>query len=59
LRCIQIPFDKNWLRDFQWMVKQKAGCTGQSTLDGIIFWMARQEKAVVLGSCELTIYIDL
>ena len=41
------------------MVEQKAGCTGQSILNGIIFWMARQEKAVVLSSCELAIYIDL
>jgi hypothetical protein len=32
---------------------------GQSTLNGIIFWLVRQEKAVVLGSCKLAIYIDL
>jgi hypothetical protein len=25
----------------------------------IIFWLARQEKAVVLGSCNMPIYIDL
>jgi hypothetical protein len=59
LRCIQIPFENNSLWDWQWMVEQKAGCTGQSILNGIIFWMARQEKAVVLSSCELAIYIDL
>jgi hypothetical protein len=41
------------------MVKQTAGCAGRSNLNGIIFWMARQEKAVVLGSCKLAIYIDL
>jgi hypothetical protein len=41
------------------MVRQKAGCTGQFNLNGIIFWMSRQEKAVVLSSCELAIYIDL
>jgi hypothetical protein len=41
------------------MVRQKAGCVGQSILNGIIFWMARQEKAVVLSSCEPAIYIDL
>jgi hypothetical protein len=28
---------------------------GNPLLDGIIFWMTRQEKAVVLGSCKLTI----
>jgi hypothetical protein len=59
LRCIQIPFEKNRLRDFQWMFKQIAGCAGRSTLNGIIFWRTRQEKAVVLGSCEPAIYIDL
>jgi hypothetical protein len=41
------------------MVKQTAGYAGQLPLNGIIFWMARQEKAFVLGSCELNIYIDL
>jgi hypothetical protein len=43
------------------VVKQTAGhdCARKSTLDGIIFWLARQEKAVVLGSCKLAIYIDL
>jgi hypothetical protein len=33
--------------------------TGKSTLDGIIFYLARQEKAFVLGSCKLPIYIDV
>jgi len=37
------------------MVRQKDGCAGQSILNGIIFWMARQEKAFVLGSCKLAI----
>jgi hypothetical protein len=32
---------------------------GNPLLNGIIFWMTRQEKAVVLGSCEPAIYIDL
>jgi hypothetical protein len=41
------------------MVKQISGYAGQSILNSIIFWMARQEKAVVLDSCELAIYIDL
>jgi hypothetical protein len=41
------------------MAKQTAGCVGQSTLNGIIFWLARQEKAVVLGTCKPAIYIDL
>jgi hypothetical protein len=41
------------------VVKQTAVYAGQSKLNGIIFWMTRQEKAVVLGSCELAIYIDL
>jgi len=43
------------------MVKQTAGhgYAGKSTLNGIIFWMARQEKAVVLGSCKSAIYIVL
>jgi len=43
------------------MVKQTAGYgyAGKSTLDGIIFWLARQEKAVVLGSCNMAIFIDL
>jgi hypothetical protein len=56
---MQIPFEYNRLRDYRWMVRQKAVCAGQSILDGIIFWMARQEKAVVLNSCKLAIYIDL
>jgi hypothetical protein len=43
------------------MVKQTAGhgYNRKSTLDGIIFWLLRQEKAVVLGSCNMAIYIDL
>jgi len=43
------------------MVKQTAGYgyAGKSTLDGIIFWLPRQEKAVVLGSCKSAIYIVL
>jgi hypothetical protein len=43
------------------MIKQTAGhgYAGKSTLDGIIFWLLRQEKAVVLGSCKPAIYIDL
>jgi hypothetical protein len=43
------------------MVKHTAGYryAGKSTLDGIIFWLSRQEKAVVLGSCNMAIYIDL
>jgi hypothetical protein len=43
------------------MLKQTAGhgYAGKATLDGIIFWVARQEKAVVLGSCKSAIYIDL
>jgi hypothetical protein len=43
------------------MVKQTAGhgYAGKSTLNDIIFWMARQEKAVVLGSCKSAIYIVL
>jgi hypothetical protein len=43
------------------VIKQSAGpfCDGKSTLDGIIFWLMRQEKAVVLGSCKPAIYVDL
>jgi hypothetical protein len=43
------------------MVKQTAGHgkSGKSILDGIIFWLPRQEKAVVLGSCKPAIYIDV
>jgi hypothetical protein len=43
------------------VVKQTAGhgYAGRSTLDGIIFWLARQEKDIVLGSCNMPIYIDL
>jgi hypothetical protein len=43
------------------MVKQTArlGYARKSILDGIIFWLPRQEKAVVLGSCKPAIYIDL
>jgi hypothetical protein len=40
------------------MDKQTVGCFWKSILDGIIFWWARQEKAVVLDSCELAICID-
>jgi hypothetical protein len=35
------------------------GFVGKSTLNGIIFWLLRQEKAVVLGSCKPAIYIDV
>ena len=35
------------------------GYAAKSTLDGIIFWLLRQEKAVVLGSCNMAIYIDV
>jgi hypothetical protein len=59
LRCIQISFEKARLRDCEWLVNQKADCAGQSILNGIIFWIARQDKAVVLSSCKLAIYIDL
>jgi hypothetical protein len=31
----------------------------KSILNGIIFWIARQEKAFVLDSCGLAIFIDL
>jgi hypothetical protein len=31
----------------------------QTIINGIIFWVSRQGKAVVLDSCELAIYIDL
>jgi hypothetical protein len=41
------------------MVKQTAGYAGQLPLNVIIFWMARQEKAFVLGSCGFAIFIDL
>ena len=32
---------------------------GELILNGIIFWLARQEKAVVLDSCRIAIYIDI
>jgi hypothetical protein len=41
------------------MVKQTAGGAWKSTLNGIIFCQTRQEKAVVLGSCNPAIYIDV
>jgi hypothetical protein len=61
LRRIQIPFKKTWLWGFSQVVKQTSGhgFAGKSTLNRIIFWLARQEKAVVLGSCNLAIYIDV
>jgi hypothetical protein len=36
-----------------------SGAQGKAILNGIIFWWARQEKAVVLGSCGLAIFIEI